>query len=493
MQLDVEPHDPCSRPSTPSPVVQTSSSPPPGSHSLHAQYDAQTAEDNLKQAKNSHKSKLIETLRLRFPDGPPEEYDDFIRVSMHDARPNADYNQQVSQEHAQENRIVPSGERLRKVASRAWTAITSTITYHPSLTHHTPPRPIISSPRPIEVQPLRTPRSTLAPSPVQLYAQTFNGIGPPPPLPSPYDVLDIRPQSRNTVNKSRCSDSHSSCNHSRHRVITEISRPETYLPAKPSAARLSVKNSIKFPSVSELKRPKKKIRIVTPRSMETFVRVRNPSKQAPRRNLPVIAWLNKCVAYLSRIITFQDPAQSLFLLGFIAGPQNWLLGGFYLTSMEKGDPKSQLRIWVNQSVQKTRDRSPSPGNHGSDELLDRIERASAGLTSESFEIGRRTVTNSDASRGKGRATHAARTTRVSRSSGDVHAVSGDLPAHPRLSRAVWQGFEGPHLKTDLRGDDEVSIAFEPNRWVRRCRTASLLSGIILLALFVASVTIVFTR
>jgi hypothetical protein len=205
------------------------------------------------------------------------------------------------------------------------------------------------------------------------------------------------------------------------------------------------------------------------------------------------------MAYVLRILHFYDPAESLFVLGFLTGPQTWLLGGFYLPSVDRREKKSQLRIWVDKQVTELSDSLPRrKGGRPTDDLLDRLEQISAGLTSSSFEIGHRTATNSNASRidGLTRTNGAIPAPANPSTSGHGHLDLDHLERgstmmfhHMRTSRAVWDGFKSNH-REGVYGDDEISVHVLPGRWVHRCRVAAVVSGTIVMAFFIAALIVV---
>jgi hypothetical protein len=368
-------------------------------------------------------------------------------------------------------------------------------------------RPVISHPKPIDSTPLKRRRSALSPSPVQRYTNSFisgGGVGPPPPLPSPSDVIiDIRPQSRNATNSTN-SRSRSSSRHRKQPPSTEITRP-------PPVVQLSTKSSIIFPSYTPGR--KKSVRIVTPGTMPAPLPTTGPLIEmpavspSPSRFSNTEFSFNTLVDYVFRILCFYDPAESLFVLGFFTGPQTWLLGGFYLPSVDRREKKSELRIWVDKQVTSRSDPLPRrKGSRPTDDLLDRLEQISAGLTSSSFEIGHRTATNSNASRidGLTRTNGAIPATANPSTSGHDHGHGHGhldldhlergspmmvLPYHMRTSRAVWDGSKSGHRER-VYGDDEISLHIVPGRWVHRCRVAAVISGIVVIAFFIAALTVV---
>ena len=341
-------------------------------------------------------------------------------------------------------------------------------------------------------------RAALSPSPVQVYNRTFAGIGPPAPLPLP---SDIRPSSRNTTN-SHCSNSHSACSHAKQHVVH---MPNPSAAAQPG--QLSTKNSIVFPTVHEAKR--KVVRIVTPRTNGASHALPSASPVLPqqknRRHSEFVAllalFLIRLRTYLSRVVRFQDPAESLFLFGFFTGPQTWLLGGWYVTTTasEPSDNKSRLRIWVDKHVEQTDGVTSNRGMEHSDELLERIEQASSRLTSSSFEVGRRTVTDSNASRlrNDGGATPGPtnamdlKTNQTMGFPGNMSTVI--LPTHFRSSRAVWSGPKTGNLERPEYGEDEISVEIKPSLWIYRCRIAAVISGTVVMSLFITALIIVCLR
>jgi hypothetical protein len=362
-------------------------------------------------------------------------------------------------------------------------------------------RPVISSPRPMESAAGRRPRAALSPSPVQFYNRSFVGIGPPAPLPSPSDIINIRPSSRNTTH-SHASNAHSTDSHARQHAVADIPQP-----ALPEPAQLSNKNSIVFPTAREEKR--KMVRIVTPRtngaSHAMPISTPYPSQQKTLIHFEfpafVISLFSRLQIYMSRVLRFHDPAESLFLFGFFTGPQTWLLGGWYLTttSAEPNDKKSQLRIWIDKHVEQTGSITPNRSMRRTDMLLERIEQASSHLTSSSFEVGRHTVTDSNASRLRLDSGPPHRPTDAADPETNLNTASSEnssvmiLPTHFRSSRAVWSGSrtgirERPHYEAD-----EISIDIQPSRWVYRCRVAAIISGMIVMSFFFSALVVVCLR
>ena len=144
--------------------------------------------------------------------------------------------------------------------------------------------------------------------------------------------------------------------------------------------------------------------------------------------------------------------------------------------------------------------------HG-DELLERIERAergqgqvnasSSGLTSSSFEIGRRTVTDSNASGLRGEVPLDVGQVGEALTTAAAATDSLVFIPHFRSSRAVWSA-----SKMSMReyashgyGDDEISVNLdlEHNQWVHRCRIAALISGLVVMSLFISALTVVCLR
>lgn len=347
-------------------------------------------------------------------------------------------------------------------------------------------------------------RSALTPSPVQNYTNQFilgGGIGPPAPLPSPSDIIDIRPQSRNATNSTN-SHSRSSSRQQKKKAPKEITIPAPIVPARPE---LSTKNSVVFPSYAASR--KRVVRIVTPGIMPPPIALNSPPIGTPMPSPAVSGFstislsITTAFAYILHILRFYDPAESLFVLGFFTGPQTWLLGGFYLPSVDRREKKSQLRIWVDKQIIEIRDSIPKRKNGRlPDDLLDRLEQVSARLTSSSFEIGRRTATNSNASRINvlTRSNEAAHPAAAASSSGHGHldldrmergSPAIILPSYMRSSRAVWDGSRPGHRGEDY-GDDEISVTGMPSRWIRRCRIAATISGVVVLSLFIAALTVV---
>jgi hypothetical protein len=473
--------------------------------------------------KRAFRSSLMENLRNRFPDGrPPQAYDDFIQVSLNDVPPDSDLVMDEETGAAEEHTRLSPVERLSRMTSRVFATISNSLASRPckffvyldldafqSLTKRIPAlpllnqeRPVISSPRPMESASGRKPRAALSPSPVQFYNRSFIGVGPPAPLPSPSDIIDIRPSSRNTTH-SHGSNTHSAGSHARQQVVAEIPPP-----ALPERAQLSTKNSIVFPTAREEKR--KMVRIVTPRTngASHAIPISTPypfqQKTLVYFEFPtfIISLFSRLQVYISRILRFQDPAESLFLLGFFTGPQTWLLGGWYLTttSAEPHDKKSQLRIWIDKHVEQTASTTPNRNMKRTDPLLERIEQASSHLTSSSFEVGRRTVTDSNTSRLRldsgppHRPTDAADPeTNLNTASSSENISIMVLPTHFRSSRAVWSGSktgirERPHYEVD-----EISIDIQPSRWVYRCRVAALISGMVVMSSFLSALAVVCVR
>lgn len=379
----------------------------------------------------------------------------------------------------------------------------------------------------------RKPR-TPSPSPVQFYTQAFNGVGPPAPLPSPSDIVDIRPSSRNTASRSQsASRSHSACSHTKNRMPNDLRVPDVPCP---EPVQLATKNSIIFPRVHEDKHQQERhkaraVRIITPRrhGASYIPHATTPMQEAQATqsstflaSLSLLSFWHNLHARFLRIITFSDPAESLFHLGFVTGPQTWLLGGWYLTStststsadMKDAAGKSQLRVWVDKHVHV--ERTGSTG-HGGD-LLDRIEcmeraereqgqrrqgnASSSGLTSSSFEIGRRTATDSNASR-----LHREMVPPANEAIGAgvdnnfAPDTSMIVLPHFRSSRAVWSAskmgvreYAGHTYGRDGASDiDEISIHLEQSLWVYRCRIAAFISGLVVMSLFISALTVVCVR
>ncbi|CCA68392.1 hypothetical protein PIIN_02256 [Serendipita indica DSM 11827] len=431
---------------------------------------------------------LIEALRQRFPDGvPTEDPNEFIPISFHDVPPDLPPTDLVPGDEL----AVPKRASLKQMTLTAWSKLSTRFASRP--VEEPRSRPVISSPQLIEACSVKTPRSVVSPSPVDRYFQHYAGIGPPPPLPSPYDRPLSRAASEAVHSRHSNSHSHSSCQHSHHRVITEITRPPKGEPTDVPTTKLPAKDSAVPASPTSMLPTGWLLQIITP--LPSHFSITADAALVTAVSHPKIS-LRGVFGYFKRIIHFQDPAESLFALGFIAGPQNWLIGGFYLTQFyEKHANPSKLRIWVDKQVQHQRDTISTRDRTDGEELLVRIERASSGLTSESFEAGKRTATNSDGSRlvsGPSGPTDADSLAVEVSAAETSHSVMV-LPTHFRSSRAIWTGATTVYPKRRSVGEDELSIHLEPSPWIRRCRIASMVSGIVLLALFLASLTVLITR
>ncbi|KIM27909.1 hypothetical protein M408DRAFT_16526 [Serendipita vermifera MAFF 305830] len=539
--------------------------------------DSKEQSQHEKPQRKAFKSSLMDSLRYRFPDGNPPQalYDEFIQVSLNDVPPDSALVTADASEGHTGNENGPHHfspiQRLQRMTSRVFSTIAASIASRPPLPLPQEPRPVISNPRPIEAMTrVGTPRErkprTPSPSPVQFYTASFNGLGPPAPLP----LVDIRPRSRphsrNTISRSRSpSRSHSAC--SQPKNPPQVEQPVPDLP-HPEPAQLATKNSIVFPRASEVENYKERrraVRIITPRTHgASYLPTVPDPPSAPTHQAQAYTFasylsvafflglLQKTRVRLVRIFTFVDPAESLFHLGFITGPQTWLLGGWYLTSTstltsadrkEVGE-KSQLRVWVDKRVHIEKAGYTGGRSAHGDELLERIERmeraepgrrqggeqgqnqhnaSSSGLTSSSFEVGRRTATTSNASRLLGDAPTTREPNAIltesanphveikSAHSGSAHA-DGDAESmvvlpHIRSSRAVWSG-----SRAGIRGyagytyghgygengalhraADEISVDLAQSRWVHRCRIAALISGLVVMSLFVSALTAVCAR
>jgi hypothetical protein len=288
-------------------------------------------------------------------------------------------------------------------------------------------------------------------------------------------------------------------------------KPSAIHPALPEPARLSTKNSIVFPTVIEEK--KKMVRIVTPRThgASHAIPISSPPYPSEKTGMYfefaafVISLLSRAQAYLSRVSCFHDPAESLFLLGFLTGPQTWLLGGWYFTttSAQPNDKKSQLRIWIDKHVEQTGGSTPERSKERTDLLLERTEQASSHLTSSSFEVGRRTVTDSNASRLvldsvanlplPHRSTDAAGPEMNPTTAHSENISIVILPTRFRSSRAVWSGSKATTRENHHYDDDEISIDIQASRWIYRCRIAALISGVVVMSLFISALTVVCLR
>jgi hypothetical protein len=204
------------------------------------------------------------------------------------------------------------------------------------------------------------------------------------------------------------------------------------------------------------------------------------------------------LAYITRIVRFRDPAESIFVLGFLTGPQTWLIGGWYVGTVDKRNKKSQLRIWVDKEVEKSGDKSRNGSLEQAQMLLERIDRASSGLTSESFEVGKRTATNSNASRVMLDTIPSQQVEpreHVAGTSLHVPPVQVTSLKHKRSSRAVWAGSIPPSQGRpagliQYTDDDGISVDFRPSKHILRCRIAASISGVIVMALFLAALTTV---
>ncbi|PVG04016.1 hypothetical protein CPB86DRAFT_313674 [Serendipita vermifera] len=470
----------------PSAEPTTSSQP---SHHDHYPLEGEIVEEKRSlETPRPFRTSLIDSLRDRFPNGPPETYDEFIQVSLSNIPPGIIDN--YESEFPTQRTKVSALRTLFNATSQLITSTAASMVSHSSSASQKL-RPIISHPKRIEGTNPKPSRSPVQSSPVQFYTQSFTGVGPPPPLPSPSDVLDIRPLSRNTTRKSHSSNGHSraSADQPRRHILIDVAQPTLYPPTQPNAAS---KNPVTFPPQLQAKR--KTVRIITPH--------KNPRIAAPKRGQKsgnrvaglfagFTSLFNITRDDVVRILTFSDPAHSLFVLGFLTGPQTWLLGGFYLPSMDRHDRKSRLRIWVGKKIEQIRDGTPKRSvERVSDELLERIERASSRLTSESFEIGRHTASDSNNSRPRLQSTElnvpSPPITRPTTHYLDIprqSTPSDALHIHFRSFLAVPNGPKGPNPSTVLNDLEELGINSERNIWVRRCRIASYISGFFMLIIF----------
>ncbi|CAG8674905.1 7048_t:CDS:2, partial [Acaulospora colombiana] len=440
----------------------------------HYQHEEEIVEEKRSlETPRPFRTSLIDSLRDRFPNGPPETYDEFIQVSLSNIPPGIIDNYE-SEFPTQRTKV----STLRTLFNATSQLITSTAASMVSSSDSQKLRPIISYPKRIEPTNSKPSRSPVQSSPVQFYTQSFTGVGPPPPLPSPSDVLDIRPLSRNTTRRSHSSHGHSrvSGDQPRRHILIDVAQPTLYPPTQSDAVN---KDPSTFPRQIQAKR--KTVRIVTPHKTQ---KMSNPKKR-PKSGNRVVGLFAGFTSLFSitlediiHILTFSDPAHSLFVLGFFTGPQTWLLGGFYVPSMDRHDRKSRLRVWVGKKIEQIRDGTPKPSvERASDELLERIERASSRLTSESFEIGRHTASDSNNSRPRLQSNvPSPANTRAASQYLDIprQSTPSDAPhIHFRSFLAVPNGPKGPNLSAVLNDLEELGVNPERSVWIRRLVKATL--------------------
>ncbi len=190
----------------------------------------------------------------------------------------------------------------------------------------------------------------------------------------------------------------------------------------------------------------KTVRILTPRTLPSDKSFFLAPSESSDANSMTSSNYERLSQFLSRILHFDDPAESLYYAGFIFGPQTWLIGGWYWQSVDRRDYKSALRLWVDKDTYNPH-QSPDPHEAGS-------RRSSA-----------------------------------------VQSQVGGSPvwiSALRVSRAVWNG----RGRVRRRGTDiqsEISIDMDYSPWVDSCRRAAFLSGGALFILFVTSLCVIIIR
>lgn len=101
---------------------------------LSANHDAsEVSQENsvVHDTENScpYRSSLLQALKQRFPNGPPEVYDEFIRVSLNDIPSEAHMAEKMIQSGPQPS----TATRLSRMMSKSWTRLVGSVNLHPSL------------------------------------------------------------------------------------------------------------------------------------------------------------------------------------------------------------------------------------------------------------------------------------------------------------------------------------------------------------------------
>lgn len=168
----------------------------------------------------------------------------------------------------------------------------------------------VSDPKPLEVSSNQTnPRSR---SPIQRYSDIFSGVGPPLPLDF---AFDLQP----SYNNKRVSSGGQLEGRSNDNTIFPWSRRASHRPSTATTSDLKqndTKNAIDY----EI--PATKSFFLAP-SVDSF------------QIYPEVDRKRNFIKSLSRIIHFNDPAETLFYAGFITGPQTWLIGGWYISGSKQ--------------------------------------------------------------------------------------------------------------------------------------------------------------